>query len=106
MEDKESEIKKITEVLFEVKEIINNNVKQSADIISTYLGITKQEATEQLKKVLFFDKKDNFSYLENKKNSISVLEKIKKELEEVIKTNEEHNYKIITDEYFDKRFIL
>ncbi|KKQ28255.1 MAG: ABC-type nitrate/sulfonate/bicarbonate transport system, ATPase component [Candidatus Magasanikbacteria bacterium GW2011_GWC2_37_14] len=106
LEDKESEIKKITEVLFEVKEIINNNVKQSADIISTYLGITKQEATEQLKKVLFFDKKDNFSYLENKKNSISVLEKIKKELEEVIKTNEEHNYKIITDEYFDKRFIL
>lgn len=72
MSQKHSEITRLFKALFEASEYIQAHFSKSAEIVSTYLGISPQETEEQMKKVEFFTKKENIAYVTPKKGETKI----------------------------------
>lgn len=76
------EITRFLIALFEASEYIKKNFAQSAEIVSTYLGMSPDETEEQLRKVELFTEKENRRYT-TPKEGISPLDGVSKALEDV-----------------------
>lgn len=84
---------KLSDALFEATEFIAKNPDRSSEIVSTYLGMSVYETREQMDKIQFFSKEQNYSYLKAPKGHQPELMRIAQQLEEVWLKDPSFHYK-------------
>lgn len=82
MHKRRDEIARFLTAIFEASTYIKTNFVHSAEIVSTYLGMSPDETEDQLKKVEFFTEKENHTYVSSK-NGVSPLVTVSEALENV-----------------------
>lgn len=86
--------------LFEANNYIREHQLRSAEIVSTYLGMSVQETEEQLSEIEFFAHKENHDYIDKKQGQEPLIATIAQQLESVLEKELELHYKKSEGDFF------